>query len=112
MSQVTCCEHNPCPDRPKWFLSRFVNRPWYCDQCGGVWVTEKDVYRPYSIEYQWRRLALKAVYEGEDSKSFGLVFYRFVSYTIDIEGETLGPVQGGSHVRRHRHPDRSPVHGV
>lgn len=39
MSHVVCCEHNPCPDRPRFFLFKFRNRPWRCDQCGSMWVT-------------------------------------------------------------------------
>ena len=40
-----CCEHNPCPGRPRWFLVRFTDRPWRCPQCGQFWVTE--------IRYLW-----------------------------------------------------------
>lgn len=36
---VHCCEHNPCPDRPTWWLSRFRERPWRCPQCGDWWIT-------------------------------------------------------------------------
>lgn len=35
-----CCEHQRCPDRPRWFLRRFRTRPWYCPQCGRLWVTQ------------------------------------------------------------------------
>lgn len=36
---TVCCEHNRCPDRPRRWLGRFRNRPWFCDQCGRLWVT-------------------------------------------------------------------------
>ena len=36
---ITCCEHNPCPNRPRWWLSRFHTRPWRCPQCGTWWVS-------------------------------------------------------------------------
>lgn len=36
---TVCCSHNRCPDRPRRFLRRFRNRPWYCNQCGRLWVT-------------------------------------------------------------------------
>lgn len=36
---TVCCEHNPCPGRPRWFLGRFTTRPWRCPQCGQFWIT-------------------------------------------------------------------------
>lgn len=37
MRAAICCEHNECPDRPRWFRSRFLVRPWRCPQCGQWW---------------------------------------------------------------------------
>lgn len=36
---IVCCPCNRCPDRPTRWLRRFRNRPWYCPQCGRLWVT-------------------------------------------------------------------------
>lgn len=36
---VKCCEHNPCPQKPRWFKGRFQKRPWRCPQCSTWWVT-------------------------------------------------------------------------
>lgn len=37
--KIVCCPCNRCPNRPTRLLRRFRNRPWYCDQCGRLWVT-------------------------------------------------------------------------
>lgn len=42
MRRVNCCVHNRCPDRPRWFTGRFINRPLYCSQCGRLWVVRAD----------------------------------------------------------------------
>lgn len=50
---IICCPHNPCPDRPRWFLGRFTHRPWRCAQCGRLWVT-KLVYSWMDPDgYEW-----------------------------------------------------------
>ena len=35
---VKCCEHNPCPSRPKLDLGNYRDRPWRCRQCGTWWI--------------------------------------------------------------------------
>lgn len=58
-----CCEHNPCPDRPKWWLSRFTDKPWRCSQCGQWWVTKHGTdYADYDMggHYDWIKLEVIA----------------------------------------------------
>lgn len=55
MRAVRCCEHNPCPYRPRWFLFRFVDRPWRCTQCGRMWVTKSKYLWGEHDGYEWVR---------------------------------------------------------
>lgn len=56
---TVCCEHNPYPQRPRWLLARFMNRPWRCPQCGQFWVTEiRTLWGDYD-GFQWRRITPK-----------------------------------------------------
>lgn len=36
-----CCEHNPCPDRPK-ATKGFSTRPWRCPQCRQWWIAKSE----------------------------------------------------------------------
>lgn len=55
---TVCCEHNPCPGRPRWFLSRFEHRPWMCRQCGRLWVTEERYLWGEPSGWEWMELAI------------------------------------------------------
>lgn len=50
---MKCCEHNPCPERPKYWLSRFVSHPYRCPQCGQYWAATNH-YDGWTSEWRWR----------------------------------------------------------
>lgn len=65
---TVCCEHNRCPDRPRRWLRRFQNRPWFCDQCGRLWGTmPREGGEEGDSWWEWRDLTLtnKAVRKFE-----------------------------------------------
>lgn len=65
---MKCCEHNPCPERPRWFLGRFTTRPWRCPQCGYLWITEGNYLWGDFNGYQWVRLQRADAEAGELSR--------------------------------------------
>ena len=55
---TVCCEHNRCPQRPRWFLGRVLTRPWRCPECGRLWIT-KPVYRWMDFDgYRWHDIGV------------------------------------------------------
>ena len=50
IAEVKCCEHNPCPNRPKLDLGSYRDRPWRCGQCGSWWV------RHWQKGWEWKKL--------------------------------------------------------
>ena len=63
---MTCCEHNPCPGRPKWFLRRFESRPYRCPQCDQCWVTTYH-YDGWGISWQWHPIPAPRLRRGVNS---------------------------------------------
>jgi len=62
---TVCCKHNRCPDRPRRWLRRFVSRPWYCPQCGRLWITRRvEAWDSYC--YEWRLLMPTPMHEESD----------------------------------------------
>lgn len=61
---IICCEHNPCPSRPRWWLSRFSNRPWYCPQCSKLWVTRWHAAADSGF-WAWHEAVPKAVHSDK-----------------------------------------------
>ena len=63
--QVKCCEHNPCPDRPTWWLRRYQTRPWMCTQCGQWWIT-KARWAWDGYVYDWKKVEVNKKAETND----------------------------------------------
>lgn len=40
---IVCCEHNQCPDRPRFLTRRYRTRPWVCPQCGRWWTASTRI---------------------------------------------------------------------
>jgi hypothetical protein len=53
---TVCCEHNPCPGKPRWFLTRFTTRLWRCPQCGQCWCTRLRRLWGEPDGYDWVRV--------------------------------------------------------
>lgn len=56
-----CCEHNPCPDRPRWFLGKYQTQPWRCPQCGQFWCTKPKYLWMDFDGYEWFRVIPKPI---------------------------------------------------
>ena len=62
---VTCCEHNQCPQRPKWFLRKYRKQMWVCPECGLAWMTTQVVYWGEERTWKWKQVGFTSIEDKE-----------------------------------------------